>query len=167
MSADNYWTVIPTPDGGWQPRMGFESDEGFPEYRLGALEYETFAEALEAGMDAYERDPYGTEYGYQHHPSAPDDARASADSVVQPVADRSMEEPLVTRIEVVDDTGRAFVRYYETTGVGLHVQDQGRTLKVFARTPRRPLSGAPDYWCQTCNRGTEGCTHPIEEGVGG
>jgi hypothetical protein len=39
--------------------------------------------------------------------------------------------PDVTRVEVIDGTGRAFVRYYDTPGVQVHVQDEGRTIKVF------------------------------------
>lgn len=69
MSADNYWTVIPTVGGKWQPRMGFMSDledsGEFPEERDDHLRYDTLSEAEEAGADAYERD---TEYGYLAHP---------------------------------------------------------------------------------------------------
>lgn len=39
--------------------------------------------------------------------------------------------PEVTRIEVIDSTGRAFVAYYKP-GVLLSVQDKGRTIKLFA-----------------------------------
>lgn len=42
----------------------------------------------------------------------------------------------VNRVEVIDSTGRAFTRYYEDgIGVEAHLQDAGRTLKVFAGTP--------------------------------
>lgn len=38
----------------------------------------------------------------------------------------------VTRVEVIDDTGRAYVKYLEEgEGVGYMLQDDGRTLKVF------------------------------------
>lgn len=37
----------------------------------------------------------------------------------------------VTRIEIIDATGRAFVEYYDAPGATVHVQDEGRTLKVF------------------------------------
>lgn len=38
----------------------------------------------------------------------------------------------VTRIEVIDNDGRAVVRYYDSPGVLIDIQDEGRTLKVFA-----------------------------------
>ena len=44
--------------------------------------------------------------------------------------------PEVTRIEVIDNYGRAFVRYYAYEGVTLVLQDDKRTLKVFASEPR-------------------------------
>lgn len=44
--------------------------------------------------------------------------------------------PLVTRVEVIDATGRAFVRRYEEPGATVVVQDEGRTLKVFLGVPR-------------------------------
>jgi len=40
--------------------------------------------------------------------------------------------PLVTRIEVIDADGRAFVQHYVDAGASMSVQDQGRTLKLFA-----------------------------------
>lgn len=51
----------------------------------------------------------------------------------------TLKIPTVTRIEVIDDTGRAFVRYYrqhELGGVEIHMQDDGRTMKIFAGEPR-------------------------------
>jgi len=40
--------------------------------------------------------------------------------------------PLVTRVEVIDDTGQAFSRRYGFAGASVLVQDEGRTIKVFA-----------------------------------
>lgn len=42
--------------------------------------------------------------------------------------------PAVTRITVVSDAGREFEKYdlYEN-GVEVHLQDEGRTLKIFPR----------------------------------
>ena len=40
--------------------------------------------------------------------------------------------PKVTRIEVIDEEGRSFVRYYKPGGAMLSVQDDGRTIKIFA-----------------------------------
>lgn len=48
-----------------------------------------------------------------------------------------MDTSKVTRFEVIDETGRAMVRYdVEVTSVQL--QDEDRTLKVFLR-PRGPV----------------------------
>lgn len=42
----------------------------------------------------------------------------------------------VTRVEVIDSRGRAFVQHdYSPTGVMVCLQDDGRTLKVFAGDP--------------------------------
>ena len=37
----------------------------------------------------------------------------------------------ITRVEVVDTTGRAYVNWHRTNNVQLDLQDDGRTLKVF------------------------------------
>ena len=37
----------------------------------------------------------------------------------------------VTRIEVIDDTGRAYVNRNQDNAVEVQLQDKGRTLKVF------------------------------------
>lgn len=47
-------------------------------------------------------------------------------------SDGPMILPKVTRVEVIDNTGRAFVAHYASVGVTVHVQDDGRTVKVFA-----------------------------------
>lgn len=41
-----------------------------------------------------------------------------------------LDLPHVTRIEVIDSTGRAFARHYDTAGATVLVQDDGRTVKV-------------------------------------
>lgn len=43
-------------------------------------------------------------------------------------------EPKVTRVEVIDSTGRVFVGHFEP-GVEIALQDDGRTVKVFAGVP--------------------------------
>jgi hypothetical protein len=43
----------------------------------------------------------------------------------------------VTRVEVIDSTGRVFTARYPP-GVVVQVQDDGRTLKVFAGKPQTP-----------------------------
>jgi hypothetical protein len=43
----------------------------------------------------------------------------------------------ITRVEVVDETGRAYVRH--NAEVTTSTQDDGRTLKVFVRSPHDEL----------------------------
>ena len=38
----------------------------------------------------------------------------------------------ITRVEVIDENGRAYVNW-EVEDLQLHVQDSGRTLKLFVR----------------------------------
>ncbi|MET0886754.1 MAG: hypothetical protein ABWX92_09915, partial [Mycetocola sp.] len=45
--------------------------------------------------------------------------------------------PTVTRVEVIDNGGRAFV-IYGASKVQMHIQDEGRTLKVFLDSASRP-----------------------------
>jgi len=37
----------------------------------------------------------------------------------------------VNRVEVIDDTGRAYVNWEDKLDVKLDIQDEGRTLKIF------------------------------------
>lgn len=39
----------------------------------------------------------------------------------------------LSRIEVIDPTGRVYVGYFDAAGANLALQDEGRTLKVFMR----------------------------------
>ena len=39
----------------------------------------------------------------------------------------------ITRLEVIDETGRAYVKYFDGS-LELSYQDEGRTLKIFIRT---------------------------------
>ena len=39
--------------------------------------------------------------------------------------------PAVTRVEVIDFAGRSFSRHYSEPGVEVHIQDDGRTMKLF------------------------------------
>lgn len=41
--------------------------------------------------------------------------------------------PKVTRVEVIDDSGRAYTQY-DLKDVMLATQDNGRTLKIFVRS---------------------------------
>lgn len=56
-----------------------------------------------------------------------------------------IQMPKVTRVEVIDSEGRAFTRYYEVAGVEVHLQDDLRTLKVFAGTPSEKWRDVPDF----------------------
>lgn len=49
---------------------------------------------------------------------------------------RKLSLPAVTRVEVIDSTGRAFTRHYDLAGASVSVQDDGRTVKVFASEPQ-------------------------------
>ena len=40
------------------------------------------------------------------------------------------------RVEVIDATGRAFVQHYHESGVTISIQDEGRTVKIFAGAPK-------------------------------
>ena len=43
--------------------------------------------------------------------------------------------PNVTRVEVVDEEGRAFAGYYLAGDSTAQLQDEGRTLKIFVGVP--------------------------------
>lgn len=71
----------------------------------------------------------------------PEERRATeiVNHVFRVIAQRDLAQPEraadlthVDRVEIIDRTGRAFVRRYEVAGASLSVQDDGRTLKVFA-----------------------------------
>ena len=42
---------------------------------------------------------------------------------------KELKIPKVTRVEVIDDTGRAYVKW--NIKAEAHLQDDGRTLKIF------------------------------------
>jgi hypothetical protein len=44
----------------------------------------------------------------------------------------------VTRVEVIDQSGRSYVNWDETNDVTWQLQDDGRTLKVFVNTHNTP-----------------------------
>ena len=51
--------------------------------------------------------------------------------------------PTVDRFEVIDETGRAYVR--EGVSIELSYQDEGRTLKAFL-TPGAPVRRPEGWW---------------------
>ena len=55
------------------------------------------------------------------------------EDIQQPNGDFLKNYPDVTRVEVITDTGREFVRY-ECSNVQVSLQDDGQTLKVFLFT---------------------------------
>lgn len=63
---------------------------------------------------------------------SPEDRRA----MLMPESAAPVGEPeKVTRVEVIDETGRVFTRW--NTSIELAYQDDGRTLKVFVQPSRR------------------------------
>ncbi len=55
-----------------------------------------------------------------------------SEDVQQPNGDFLRNFPNVTRVEVITDDGREFVRY-ECSNVQVSLQDDGRTIKVFLK----------------------------------
>lgn len=49
--------------------------------------------------------------------------------------DKSLTVPKATRVEIIDAHGRVFTGHY-VAGMSIEVQDQGRTIKVFAKEVR-------------------------------
>ena len=56
------------------------------------------------------------------------------EDIQQPNGDFIKQYPDVTRVEVITDTGREFVRY-GCSNVQVSLQDDGRTLKVCLFSP--------------------------------
>lgn len=84
MSGDNYWMVVPNPDGGFSPVMGFASNdehldpEDVPVPRVGAPVFATPEAALASVIDDW------AEYGHSISPlctsGAPMDLREAVES---------------------------------------------------------------------------------------
>jgi len=55
-----------------------------------------------------------------------------SEDIQQPNGDFLRNFPNVTRVEVITDDGREFVRY-ECSNVQVSLQDDGRTIKVFLK----------------------------------
>lgn len=64
----------------------------------------------------------------------PCNAHAYEQETKEEIIDGIIQLPKVTRFEVIDDTGRAYVMY--NANVELSYQDGARTLKVFLK-PRK------------------------------
>lgn len=43
--------------------------------------------------------------------------------------------PKANRIEIIDDTGRAYTNWKEDNQIGISIQDDGKTIKVFISNP--------------------------------
>lgn len=48
--------------------------------------------------------------------------------------------PKVTRVEVIMNSGRSFVQYFDIAGAYVSIQDEGRTMKVFVAGKDFPAS---------------------------
>jgi hypothetical protein len=62
------------------------------------------------------------------------DVKKMTEDIAMPNGDFLKNYPDVTRVEVITDTGREFVRYGCST-VQVSLQDDGRTLKVCLSSP--------------------------------
>lgn len=86
---------------------------------------------------------------------------------------RNISLPLVTRVEVIDGTGRAFTQRYEIAGATVSVQDEGRTIKVFVaekqETPstsqKPPFTALRDALNDTLNSAHEFLGEPATAGA--
>lgn len=86
---------------------------------------------------------------------------------------RNISLPLVTRVEVIDTTGRAFSQRYDIAGASISVQDEGRTIKVFARelqeekpsTQKPPFTTLRDAINDTLNSAHEFLGEPTTVGA--
>ena len=63
----------------------------------------------------------------------PEEELIMTEDIQQPNGDFLKNYPDVTRVEVITDEGREFVRY-ECSNVQVSLQDDGQTLKVFLFT---------------------------------
>lgn len=95
MSSDNYWVVVPNPDGGFSPVMGFASSDEYldpedvPVPRVGAPVFGTPEDALMSVIDDW------AEYGHSISPlcadGAPMDLREMLDSARERLSDARCE----------------------------------------------------------------------------
>jgi hypothetical protein len=77
----------------------------------------------------------------QNHPVGKYPLRDLIDKITQSVIgtglvemdDWMMERPEVTRVELIENSGRAYVKY-GVSEVATSLQDEGRTLKLFLRS---------------------------------
>lgn len=70
-------------------------------------------------------------------PAAKDFAIARISDLILNTVERPITHPDVTRVEVIEDSRRGHVGYYDAPGADVHVQDGGRTIKVFVGERRR------------------------------
>lgn len=45
--------------------------------------------------------------------------------------------PKANRIEIIDDTGRAYTNWKDDNQIGISIQDGGKTIKVFISNPAK------------------------------
>lgn len=82
---------------------------------------------------------------------------------------RGMRAGLPDRVAVAEVIDREHMRLHGSSsgdfGVYLRIADAVLALLGGEGQARKLSSGAPDFWCHTCNRGLEGCYHePSREG---
>lgn len=130
MSSDNYFTIKRDPaDGLWYLYGGAMSnlEDGRLATTRGSDGFATESEAL--AFYAAQRSGFGEDY-YSEYGLIDEDEEDSG----LPTPDGY---PKATRIEVIDATGRVFVGYFDTAGASMSVQDDGQTIKLFARGTKR------------------------------
>jgi hypothetical protein len=47
--------------------------------------------------------------------------------------DLEMDNPVITRVEVIDPTGRVYINWKPSNIITYDIQDDGRTLKIFIK----------------------------------
>lgn len=70
-------------------------------------------------------------------PAAKDFAIARISDLILNTVERPITHPDVTRVEVISESQRDYVRRFDTAGADVHVQDGGRTIKVFMEGEQR------------------------------
>lgn len=70
-------------------------------------------------------------------PAAKDFAIARISDLIMNTVERPITHPDATRVEVISESQRDYVRRFDTSGADVHVQDGGRTIKVFMEGGQR------------------------------
>ena len=65
--------------------------------------------------------------------------------------DGQVQFPLVTRVEVIDSDGRAFVEYLDSRGVSVQMQDNGMTMKIYVTGSQARNTENAQKWTEWLN----------------